>query len=268
MQKSRKRFYTTHCLAATVKITLNNFTQGPKIKAKPLVAAFFFFCLYALAGSSIAQETKPLTQGSDSIRAVALTFDDGPHKWHTPDLLETLREWNIKASFFVVGRCVAENPLLLQKIHKEGHCIANHSWSHPDMTSLSREEQSEEIKFCNQVVEALTGQRPRFFRPPGGRWNPDVVETAADQDLLAVLWTVNGYDVPPKEPGQLAELILRRVTPGAIVLLHDGGAVTLETLPIIIERLLSEGYIFVTLDQMFPPRITPVPFVRAGASVP
>jgi peptidoglycan/xylan/chitin deacetylase (PgdA/CDA1 family) len=200
-------------------------------------------------------------QGPDSVRAVALTFDDGPHRWHTPKLLEILRMRGIKASFFVVGKCAAENPLLLQKIQEEGHCIANHSWSHPDLTRFAKDDLISEIRYCNQVVEALTGKRPKFFRPPGGRWNDEVLRIVSDEGLLPVLWTVNGYDVPPRPPEELAELILRRTRPGAIILLHDGGGATAEALPVIIERLLSGDYLFVTLDQMFPARVTPIPLV-------
>ncbi|MFP4481529.1 MAG: polysaccharide deacetylase family protein [Thermovirgaceae bacterium] len=223
------------------------------------VTAVVILSVYSVAAASLSSPPRPVMHGPDSIRAVALTFDDGPHRWHTPELLDILRKWDVKASFFVVGQCVAENPRLLQKIHEEGHCIANHSWSHPDLTRFSKKTLVDEIRFCNQVVEALTGGRPKFFRPPGGRWNDEVLSVASEENLLSVLWTVNAYDVPPKPPEELAELILRRTRPGAIVLLHDGGGATAEALPIIIERLLSEDYLFVTLDQMFPTRIPPIP---------
>lgn len=207
-------------------------------------------------------------RGPDSVRAVALTFDDGPHRWHTPELLDLLGKWEIKASFFVVGKCVAENPQLLQRIHQDGHCLANHTWSHPDLTTLTGQSLVDEIRFCSQVVEALTDERPRFFRPPGGRWDEAVIKAVTDQGLLPVLWTVNGYDVPPRRPEELADLILRRISPGAIILLHDGGGATAEALPMIIERLYLEGYAFVTLCQMFPAKITPVPLVPAPEAAP
>lgn len=213
------------------------------------------------AWASLPSSTGPVMRGPDSVQAVALTFDDGPHRWHTPELLEILRERNIKASFFVVGQRVAENPGLLQKIHEAGHCIANHSWSHPDLTRLTMNDIVDEVRFCNQVVEALTDERPKFFRPPGGRWDDKVLRVVSDEGLLSVLWTVNGYDIPPRPPEELAELILRRTRPGAIILLHDGGGATAAALPAIIERLQVDGYLFVTLDQMFPTRVTPIPLV-------
>jgi peptidoglycan/xylan/chitin deacetylase (PgdA/CDA1 family) len=119
----------------------------------------------------------------------------------------------------------------------------------------------DEVRFCNQVVEALTDERPRFFRPPGGRWDDKVLEVVSDQQLIPVLWTVNGYDVMPKPPEELAHLILRRISPGAIILLHDGGGATASALPTIIETLLSKGYSFVTLEQMFPSKVTPIPLI-------
>jgi peptidoglycan/xylan/chitin deacetylase (PgdA/CDA1 family) len=147
----------------------------------------------------------------------------------------------------------------LQKIHEAGHCIANHSWSHPDLTRLTMNDIVDEVRFCNQVVEALTDERPKFFRPPGGRWDDKVLRVVSDEGLLSVLWTVNGYDVPPRPPEELAELILRRTRPGTIILLHDGGGATAAALPAIVERLQADGYLFVTLDQMFPTRVTPIP---------
>lgn len=225
------------------------------------IATFAMMFVSFAAWASLPSSTRPVMRGPDSVQAVALTFDDGPHRWHTPELLEILREWNIKASFFVVGQCVAENPGLLQKIHEAGHCIANHSWSHPDLTRLTMNGIVDEVRFCNQVVEALTDERPRFFRPPGGRWDDKVLEVVSNQQLLPVLWTVNGYDVMPKPPEELAHLILRRISPGAIILLHDGGGATARALPTIIETLLSKGYRFVTLEQMFPPKVTPIPLI-------
>jgi peptidoglycan/xylan/chitin deacetylase (PgdA/CDA1 family) len=227
-----------------------------------IITVILVLCVSSVVeAASLSSPSGPIMQGPDSVRAVALTFDDGPHRWHTPELLEILRTWGIKASFFVVGKCAAENPRLLQKIHEDGHCIANHSWSHPDLTRFSRDDLVGEIRYCNQVVEALTGKRPKFFRPPGGRWNDQVLRIVSDEGLLSVLWTVNGYDVPPRPPEELAELILRRTRPGAIILLHDGGGATIEALPIIIEKLLFDDYLFVTLDQMFPVRVTPIPLV-------
>ncbi|MGC9373199.1 MAG: polysaccharide deacetylase family protein [Thermovirgaceae bacterium] len=228
-----------------------------------IVTAIVLLCVSSVAAASISSPPGPVMQGPDSVRAVALTFDDGPHRWHTPKLLEILRVRGIKASFFVVGKCAAENPRLLQKIHEEGHCIANHSWSHPDLTRFAKDNLVFEIRYCNQVVEALTGKRPKFHRPPGGRWNDEVLRIVSAEGLLPVLWTVNGYDVPPRPPEELAELILRRTRPGAIILLHDGGGATAEALPVIIEKLLSDDYLFVTLDQMFPTRVAPIPLVTA-----
>ncbi len=230
------------------------------------VTAFLVLSVFPVAATSFSSPPGPVMHGPDSVRAVALTFDDGPHRWHTPELLDILRRWNIKASFFVVGKCAAENPRFLQKIHEEGHSIANHSWSHPDLTRLLKDDIVGEVRYCNQVVEALTGKRPKFFRPPGGRWDDEVLRIVSDEGLLPVLWTVNGYDVPTRPPQELAELILRRTRPGAIILLHDGGGVTAEALPIIIEKLLADDYLFVTLDEMFPTRVAPIPLVTPTGS--
>lgn len=207
---------------------------------------------------------EPVTACFTKTPVVLLTFDDGPHRWHTPLLLEILEKYKVPATFFVVGlRCV-ENPELLRRIHEKGHTIANHSWSHPRLQNLDEKTVEEQVRFCNQAVEAITGVRPRFFRPPGGHWNQTVLRITDEKGMYLVLWTLNGCDVSADTPDKIARSVLANTTPGTIILLHDGFDRTLEALPAIIEGLRARGFFFANFDQAFPVRTEPVPLTASN----
>jgi len=200
----------------------------------------------------------PVFHGPKLAKTVALTFDDGPHPWHTPQLLDMLETFQVRATFFVVGIKCAENPLLLKEIARRGHTVANHSWSHPNLVKLKDKKIEEQIRLCNQAIEGITGNPCHFFRPPGGNWDHRTLKIAQKLGLRTVLWTINSYDTGDKSlsPADGAQRVTRKATPGAIILLHDGGNFTLGALPYIINTLTRDGYSFVTLEEMFrdPPK--------------
>jgi len=219
-----------------------------------------------VARPKFALALSPITSGPTFAKVMALTFDDGPHPFHTPQLLDLLDSFQIKATFFVVGIKAAENPFILKNIVKRGHVLGNHSWSHPNLSQLEEKEIEEQMRFCNQAIEAITGTSPRFFRPPGGNWDNRILDIANKLGLQIVLWTINGYDAGSDSysPQALAKIVIRRATPGAIVLLHDGGNFTLATLPLIINTLRKEGYSFVTLEQMLHKSIKPISLAHSN----
>ncbi len=228
---------------------------------KRMIAPFavcLVLCFAVLPAQAISTR-EPVTVFFTKTPVVLLTFDDGPHRWHTLPLLEILDKYKTPATFFVVGlRCV-ENPDLLRLIHEKGHTIANHSWSHPRLQNLDEKAIEEQVRFCNQAVESITGVRPRFFRPPGGHWNQEVLRITDEKGMYLVLWTLNGCDVSADTPEKIARSVLANSAPGAIILLHDGFNRTLEALPIIIEGLRAMGFVFASFDQAFPVMPEPVP---------
>lgn len=225
------------------------------MRRRGLLSTIAMMAFLLTAAQSARGGITPVACGPRSAPVVALTFDDGPHIWKTPELLDVLDDLDIRATFFIVGGQAVQFPDLLSEIVAQGHGVANHSWSHRDMTLLDPDSIFDEIAFCSQAVETITGVRPRFFRPPGGNWNEKVVSTAADLGLTTVLWDVNAYDTTAKSPEEVASSVVRNTGPGSIILLHGGMENTIAALPLIAIGLREKRLLFATLDQMF--RFTP-----------
>jgi peptidoglycan/xylan/chitin deacetylase (PgdA/CDA1 family) len=175
---------------------------------------------------------------------VRLTFDDGPNRTATPEILDTLAAHGVTATFFVVGQMAAAHPAIVRRESREGHIIGNHSWDHPDLTTLERAQVELELQRTNDVIEQVTRTAPTQWRPPYGATNPAVQAAAADVGLTSmVLWTVDPRDWADPPATTVRDRVLQAVRPGSIVLLHDGtGANTPEALPMILNGLADTGY--------------------------
>jgi peptidoglycan/xylan/chitin deacetylase (PgdA/CDA1 family) len=183
-------------------------------------------------------------------KLAALTFDDGPHPEYTERLLAILKDENVQATFFVVGKQVERHPELAQRIFQEGHELANHTFNHPDLRRLSPQAVQEELEKTEAVVASITEQHMRFFRPPGGQYNREVQETAADLGYAMALWTVLPQDHARPESQVILDRVLKGISNNGVILLHSGVENTLAALPEMIRDLKAQGYQFVTLSQM------------------
>ena len=210
-------------------------------------AVLLFLLLVGIASPSEALDF--LKNGNG--KTVALTFDDGPRPGYVEPILGILREKGVRATFFLVGRYVLEHPELVRAIDAEGHTVANHTFYHNNLTSLPPENVYREWRLCNEAVEQVIGKKPRFARPPGGRYNDFVAERAAEEGLRIVLWTNNPGDYSASLDGpSLARKVLSKAKEGDIVLLHVGVAPTIDALPEIIDGYRKKGFSFVTVDEM------------------
>jgi len=191
-----------------------------------------------------------LIRGNPRLKQVALTFDDGPHPYATLKLLSVLQAYGVKATFFVVGEKATLHPDLIRMEVDAGHAVGNHTMHHANLLKIPSEQAAGEISACGRVIRDITGSAPRYFRPPGGQYNREILKTAADQGYTTVLWTdvAKDYQMPGDMP--IEERILSHLGNGGIILLHDGIYQTADALPRIITRLQREGYQFVTLDAM------------------
>lgn len=183
-------------------------------------------------------------------KRIALTIDDGPHYEFTPQLLQTLKRYNVKATFFLVGMMAEQAPDLVRAEAAAGHEIGNHTYHHVNLVKTSDRVTAIEIKACGEVIRRITGTSPQFFRPPGGDLNRRVGELADLLGYTVVMWS----DCPGDhlEPGKQAtrRSAIAHASPGGILILHDGYKQTVEVLPEIIEGLQKRGYQFVTLSQL------------------
>jgi peptidoglycan/xylan/chitin deacetylase (PgdA/CDA1 family) len=191
-----------------------------------------------------------LTRGNPAYRTIALTFDDGPHPEFTPKLLAVLSKYNVRASFFVVGKMAQKYPDLVRQEMVAGHEIGNHTFHHANVARLTESGAAAEWRAGDQAIMAITGEKVRYCRPPGGQYDREAVIAASELGLTTVLWTDNSADYLGMSPHRLERRVLSRVSNGGIILMHDGVQQTIDVLPEIIEKLRSKGYRFVTLSEM------------------
>lgn len=182
---------------------------------------------------------------------IALTFDDGPSARLTPRLLEVLKSRDVRATLFVIGRHVAAHPDLLRRAVAEGHEAGNHSWSHPHLTRISREEAEEEIRKTSEAIAEATGRKPALFRPPFFSSNPGLEKWIwAKFGLGSILADVDSLDWRDKDPVKIREQVLSKVVPGSIILMHENQPATLDGLGGIIDALKERGFRFVTVSEL------------------
>jgi peptidoglycan-N-acetylglucosamine deacetylase len=189
--------------------------------------------------------------GTGTSNRIALTFDDGPHPESTYTLLEILKTFNIKATFFVVGTQAEKYPDLIKKIYEAGHEIGNHTYTHPDLTRLSREDVTKELEQTRTIIFNQTGFIPCLFRPPGGRFDDNTLSIARELNYSTVFWTINSGDWQKMTTRKLTSRILDYNPHGAIILMHNSDfSSTLTALPDILQKLKAEGYEFTTVSGL------------------
>ncbi|WP_405113588.1 polysaccharide deacetylase family protein [Paenibacillus sp. FSL K6-1217] len=189
-------------------------------------------------------------------KTVALTFDDVPDPRFTPQLLDVLRKYKVKATFFVVGSRAEKHPALVARMIREGHAIGNHSYNHPQFSKLSMNQFRIQIIRTENILQLLAGYKPKLIRPPYGDINEPQLKWAKSHGYKLVNWNVDSLDWRGLSKAQVKHNILSRAGRGAIILQHGGGGRgsnlqgTLQALPEIISTLRGRGYSFVTVPQM------------------
>lgn len=191
-----------------------------------------------------------LIRGSTAEKVVSLTFDDGPHPYYTEALLTILKLEGVKATFFTVGKMGEKYSNLLRRIVEDGHEIGNHTFSHTTLSNLSATDIETEYRANSAVIEAATGKRPVFCRPPGGRYNELAIRIAQDLGMTTTLWTDDPGDYEITDPKKLERQTFSKVANGGIILLHSGVAQTLEILPELIHSVRRQGFRFVSLAEL------------------
>ncbi|PLZ56844.1 polysaccharide deacetylase family protein, partial [Fischerella thermalis] len=185
-------------------------------------------------------------------KVIALTFDDGPWPGYTAQVLNILRENNIKATFFVVGQNLKNYPNLGKQIVAEGHVIGNHTWHHwyhffnPQAAAF-------EIDNTSELISQITGAKTTLFRPPGGMLHNGLASYAKSKKYTVVMWSADSLDYNRPTTSILTSRVLKQSKPGGIVLMHDGGgnrSQTVAALPQIISKLRQQGYRFVTIPEL------------------
>jgi len=183
---------------------------------------------------------------------VYLTFDDGPDPEYTPRLLDILDQYDCKATFFVTGMQAEKHTEILQRISKAGHTIGSHGYSHRSLWFENRNVIFAELSKTVEILSDLKGFNERLIRPPFGKFGRSLLTIVKELDLKIVLWSLSPGDYKPVEPSRLVELIVNRIKPGDIVLLHDKGNYakrTIEAMPDILESIKDKGLIAKSLQR-------------------
>ncbi|MEU7881705.1 polysaccharide deacetylase family protein [Microbispora bryophytorum] len=241
-------------------------TTGPATAATAATAK----AVTAEAGTAETATTKTATTGTVAAKAatpagvkkkpycarykcIALTFDDGP--WpYTPALLDTLKKHRAKATFFLLGRKVANRPELTRRIHEEGHDIGNHTWTHPSLTELSDGEVFEEVSSTSNIINQTIGETPDYMRPPNGATNSRVASLMADLGLPQILWTGSTLDWQARDTKVIAQRTLKLAKRNGVILLHDIVPETVKAMPGVLTALEKRHYKFVTLTTLLQGR--------------
>lgn len=161
---------------------------------------------------------------------IYLTFDDGPSIHSTPWLLEMLEKENVQASFFLIGQAIERNPELVLSIHKAGHSIGNHSYKHLFMPGLNNKELENEIERTNLLIEELTGELPKIFRPPYGLMDNRLAQVLNDRSMHPVYWSQAPEDWAHPGAHRVVKRLFMRLKPGSLIVLHEGKNLKEQTL--------------------------------------
>jgi len=188
------------------------------------------------------------------VKCVALTFDDGPTPY-TDRLLSILTANKAKATFFEIGNKVAANPAGAKRVVEAGMELGNHTWEHPNMTTLPLEDVPSQLSRANDAIAAATGVTPKLWRPPGGLTNAAVNEQAGKVGLAGILWDVIPYDwINDSNTAASRVLLMAQIKPGSVVLLHDTYSSTVDIVEQFIPVLKANDYHFVTVTQLLGQR--------------
>ncbi|MFB4311900.1 polysaccharide deacetylase family protein [Actinomadura sp. GTD37] len=190
------------------------------------------------------------------VKCLALTFDDGPAE-STGELLGILAARNVKATFFLVGENVVKYPEVVRQELEAGHEIGDHSYTHADLGTASEEKILSELTRTQDAVKRAAGFTPVLLRPPYGSMSERLTKITRKMGLAQVLWTVDPLDWEHRDSEYVEKRVLKSAKPGYVVLMHDIHPTTVRAVPRIIDRLAAEGYVFVTVSELYGGRLVP-----------
>lgn len=202
------------------------------------------------AVSQFGDRKLPVYSVQTTEKKIALSFDCA---WGAEDfdsMMETLDKHNVKATFFMTGGFVSDNPECVKTLVEKGHEPGNHSEHHYDMATITAGEMKTEIMDVHKKVKELTGKDMKVFRPPYGSYNNELIDTVYGCDYYPIQWDVDSLDWKGISASEITKRVTGKVTNGSIVLFHNAGEHTPEALPDILDYLLGEGYEIVPISKL------------------
>ena len=230
-------------------------SRGRKRRA---AAALFFLLLIAWAAAPwVATASVPAAAwtATETPKLIALTFDDGPRRSTTTALLDGLEERGVKATFFLIGKQLEHNEDLIRRMDAQGHQIGIHTYDHVSLTGLSRADFDAQVALTRQKLMAILDHDGFLLRPPYGAVDEAVRKNAG---CPIILWSIDPEDWGDQNAAREVEHVVANAQDGAIILLHDIFPASVEAALAIVDRLHAQGYLFVTIEELFAARHIPL----------
>jgi peptidoglycan/xylan/chitin deacetylase (PgdA/CDA1 family) len=220
----------------------------------PILAIFIWLILLTIGSVNIRSGfyIKAFCKGKTAEKIISLTFDDGPDAVITPKVLAILEKHHIKATFFVIGNKAKKNSALLKLIIGKGHAAGLHSYSHGFFFDFyTKRNMEQDLLKTEDVIMCNTGKKPLLFRPPYGVTNPTIASAVKNLEYNVIGWSVRSLDTTIKDAEKVSKRVIRKLHPGAVILMHDTQNITPEALEKVIIRAKEMGYRFVGIEEMF-----------------
>ena len=221
--------------------------KGRIFRTAALLCAAVLLCVPGIMDYHANTAAATVTVSMDDSKKIALTFDDGPHPYYTEQLLDGLKERDVKATFFVLGKHVEEYPELVRRMSEEGHLIGNHTYSHIQLNQGNSEAFKEELVKTSELIENLTGQEVQYVRPPYGTWDKKFEK---ELNMFPVLWNIDPLDWSSSNVSNIVQKLKAKAKENAIILMHDEYKTTVTASLQIIDELKEQGYEFVTVEEL------------------
>ncbi len=189
----------------------------------------------------------------NSCMKIALTFDDGPHPRLTPKILEVLKKYNVKATFFLVGENVELYPNMVEQILADGHEIGNHTYTHGKVSERGFFEMKKEFEACESAIYEIADYKTKLLRPPEGYLDSKIKAISKEMDYNIILWNIDTKDWAHESPEEICKNVTDHISPGSIILMHDYisfNSPTPEALELFIPVLLERGYQFAVVSDL------------------
>lgn len=215
----------------------------------------YLLCLAMIAcpKSFGERDRRVIFSGDDKVKKIALTFDDGPHRTKTMQILTILEKYGVRATFFIVGSNAKSYPDVIRAEIAGGHELGNHTFYHSCLSKCNDKRIRAEISQTEDSLMEIAGYQPRLFRPPEGAYSHQVIDIAESMDYSVILWTIDTRDWARASTAQIIANVKANVREGSIILFHDftvGEAHTIDALKLLIPKLISDGYEFVTVSEL------------------
>ncbi|QOX63420.1 polysaccharide deacetylase family protein [Anoxybacterium hadale] len=217
------------------------------VAAIVVTAGLYGFGLKAAFGE---ERQLPIYSVDTQEKKIAISFDCAWGNEHTKPILDILDQYDVKTTFFMVEFWATKFPDDVKEIYSRGHEIGNHSSTHPNMSKLSEEDITRELKGAEDAIVQITGVKPTVFRPPFGAYSNSLVETCEANGYQVIQWDVDSLDWKDITADQIVERVTRNVKPGSIVLFHNNAQYVENYLPAILSKLKEDGYTIVPISQL------------------